>query len=167
MKTVRLLATNTLDQLLGKAATVLSTMLIGRMISSPDGLGKAGFDEYAIIITYAAYFYIITDFGFNAIATKDITEDKQKTSSYISNVLSLRLAMSVGLIMIGLAVLAFIPAYSNAIKLGIMFMLITIVSQAIFTNGNILFQARLRYIQSTIAVIAGSLTSLSVAYIVY
>ena len=167
MKTIRLLATNTIAQMLGKVATVGSTVLIGRMISSPDGLGKSGFDEYAIIVAYAAYFYIITDFGFNAIAAKDITEDESKSSSYISNLLTLRLVLALALIMVGLAVLLFIPSYPASVKFGIILMLVTIVSQAIFTNGNILFQARLRYFQSTIAVIAGSTTSLASAFIVY
>ena len=161
MKTIRLLATNTIAQMIGKVATVGSTVLIGRMISSPEGLGKFGFDEYAIVVAYAAYFYIITDFGFNAIAAKDITEDESKSSSYISNLLTLRLVLALGLIMVGLAALSFIPSYSTAVKFGIILMLTTIVSQAIFTNGNILFQARLRYFQSTIAVIAGSATSLA------
>ena len=167
MKTIRLLATNTIAQMLGKVATVGSTVLIGRMISSPEGLGKFGFDEYAIVVAYAAYFYIITDFGFNAIAAKDITEDESKSSSYISNLLTLRLVLALGLIMVGLAALSFIPSYSTVVKFGIILMLTTIVSQAIFTNGNILFQARLRYFQSTIAVIAGSATSLAGAFIAY
>ncbi len=167
MKTVRLLATNTLAQMIGKAATVGSTILIGRMISSPEGLGKPGFDAYTIIVAYAAYFYIITDFGFNAIATKAITEEEQKSASYVSNLLGLRLVLSLGLIMVGLAVLSFIPAYTTTIKLGIILMLVTIVSQAIFTNGNILFQARMRYVHSTIAVIVGSAVSLAAAFVVY
>lgn len=167
MKTIRLLATNTLAQMVGKVATVGSTILIGRMISSPNGIGKTGFDDYAIIVAYVAYFYIITDFGFNAIAAKDITEDQDKSTDYISNLLGLRLVLAVGLIMVGLAFLSFIPAYSSTVKFGIILMLGTIVSQAIFTNGNILFQARLRYIQSTLAVVLGAAVSLAAAFIVF
>ena len=166
MKTAKLLATNTLAQLVGKAATIGSTLLIGRMISSPDGIGKAGFDEYAIIVAYAAYFYIVTDFGFNAIAAQKVTEDESQASRYISNLLSMRLVLSVGLIMVALAALAFI-SYSTTVKLGILILLVTIATQAIFTNGNILFQAKLRYVQSTIAVVSGAATSLALAYLVF
>lgn len=167
MKTVRLVATNTIAQLVGKAATIFSTVLIGRLITSESGLGKDGFNDYAIIVAYAAYFYIITDFGLNAIAAKDIAENESQSSRYLSNLLTMRLVISVGLVMLGLAILAFIPEYSNTIKLGAILFLVTIFFQAIFTNGNVLFQARMRYFQSAIAMVSGAATSLGLAYLVY
>jgi O-antigen/teichoic acid export membrane protein len=166
MKTLRLLATNTIAQMIGKVATVASTLLIGRMIADPQGLGKVGFDQYAIIVAYAAYFYIVTDFGFNAVAAKEISEDDSKTQAYVSNLLSMRLVLSVVLMMVGLAALSFIQ-YSPTVKMGIIIFLCTIITQSIVTNGNVLFQARLRYIQSAIAVIVGSLVSLALSFIVY
>ncbi len=163
MSTAKLLTTNTIAQTVAKALSVLTTLAIGRMIADDNrGLGLTGFSDYAIIVSYVAYFYIICDFGFNAVAIKDITEDEQKTSSHINNLLGLRIVLSACLIMAGLAILVFLP-YSAVIKIGIIISLITVISQAIITNSNILFQAKLQYWQSTIAIGIGSLVSLSIA----
>lgn len=152
--------------MIGKVVTAGSTLLITRLIASSEGLGRTGYNEFAIITAYAAYFYILADFGLNAVATKEITEDESRTPKYMANLLSMRLAMSLGLVMLGLAILAFLP-YSATIKLGSMLMLATIVSQAVFTNGNILFQSKLKYHESVLASIVGSMVSLGLVFIVY
>ena len=161
-----MLATNTLAQMVGKVVTAGTTLLITRLIADQQGLGSDGYNDFSIITVYAAYFYILTDFGLNAIATKEMTEDESSQARYMTNLLSMRVVMSIGLIMLGLAILAFLP-YSATVKLGSMLMLLTIVTQAIFTNGNALFQTKLRYTQSVIANIVGSITSLSLVFFVY
>src|SRR5690606_3905080 len=64
------------------------------------------------------------------------------------------------------AVLSFLP-YSATVKLGCMLMLTTILSQPIFTNGNALFQTKLRYTQSALSNVVGSAVSLALVYVVY
>lgn len=165
MQTARLLASNTIAQSVSKVATVLTTLIIGRLIASPaQGLGKAGYDDFGIIMAYAAYFYIICDFGLNAVAIKELTAKPDQTAKYLNQLLGLRLALSAGLIILALAVMAFLD-YSTTIKLGILISLITITSQAIITNSNMLFQAKLQYWSATIAVVVGSAVSLSLAYL--
>jgi O-antigen/teichoic acid export membrane protein len=166
VKTIRILATNTMAQLVGKVVTAGSTILITRLIAGSEGLGRVGYNDFAIITAYAAYFYILTDFGLNAIGAKEITQDESRGPRYVSNLLTMRLVMSLALIMLGLAILAFLP-YSVPVKLGSMLMLVTVVGQAIFTNNNVLFQAKLRYHESVIASIVGSLVSLGLAFVVY
>lgn len=153
---------NTAIQVIGKVVTAGSTLLIIQL--SSRYLGLEGFGEYSIILAYSAYFYILTDFGLNAIATKRITQNESETENYFSSLLSLRLIGSIGLIIVALSILAFLP-YSTQIKIGILFSLLTVIAQAIFVNCNMLFQAKLRYDQAVIASVLGSLVSLSLAYL--
>lgn len=167
MSTFRLLATNTVAQTVTKVATVFTTLIISRMIASPEqGLGRAGYEDFGIIVAFAAYFYMVTDFGFNAVAAKDITDQPDKTSSYVNNLLSLRLALSAVLCVVGLLILAFVD-YKISIKIGILLSLVTIFSQSLITNSNLVFQVRLQYWQATFAVVIGSLASLVIATYAY
>ena len=55
---------------MGKAVSTASTLIITRLVA--QYLGVSGYGDFAIILTYAAYFYIVTDFGINAIVVKDV-----------------------------------------------------------------------------------------------
>lgn len=170
MRTASLVASNTIAQMVAKIATMISTLLIVRLIANPDqGLGQIGYAEYAIIMAYAAYFYIICDFGLNAVVVKEITEDKDKSAHYLSNLLSLRVVGAIGLIMIGLVGLSFIssPSYTTVVKLGIVISLVTILSQGLITTANAFFQTHLQYWRSTIAIITGAAVSLAIAALVH
>jgi O-antigen/teichoic acid export membrane protein len=166
MQMIRVLATNTVVQMIGKVVTAGTTLLITRMIADGHSLGRLGFGEFSIITAYAAYFYILTDFGLNAVGTKHLTEHPEHESMYFSQILVLRLAGSIGLILLGLIFLVFLP-YAPVVKLGCILMLLTIFSQAIITHCNMLFQVRLRYDQSMIAVSVGSLVSLALVFLAY
>lgn len=153
---------NTAVQVIGKIITALSTLLIARLVA--EKLGLDGFGQYSIILAYSAYFYILTDFGINAIATKKITEEEDRLPYYFSNLLSLRLVMAGVLVFLALALLAFLP-YSNLIKLGIIASVLTIVCQAIFVNSNAIFQAKIRFDQSILSTISAGLTTLLLSYL--
>ncbi|MCL5411970.1 MAG: oligosaccharide flippase family protein [Patescibacteria group bacterium] len=163
MGTKRLVIFNTLAQLVAKAVNSVSTLLITLLITT--NYGEAGFGNFNTIITYIFLFYILVDFGLNAIAIQDFVSEERKTDSYFSNLIGIRLTLSIFTSFTALAVLAF-GNYSSEVKLGIIIALGMIFTQGLFNSTNAIFQARMRYELAAVADIVGSLTTLFLAYLV-
>lgn len=161
MNTPQKIAYNTAAQMLGKAATTITTLLITVLITRR--FGPSGYGDFTVMMAYAALFYIVSDFGLNAIVTRDLSANEKKTVYYFKNLLAMRLAMGLCLLVIGVVVLAFFP-YSSFVKAGILISLLTIFTQALYTSGNAIFQTKLRYDLSVLAAILGSLTILILAF---
>jgi O-antigen/teichoic acid export membrane protein len=68
------IAANTLYQLIGKLITAGITFLVTILIARQ--FGSTGFGEFTKITTYVAFFYLIVDFGQNAIVLKQISNLK-------------------------------------------------------------------------------------------
>jgi O-antigen/teichoic acid export membrane protein len=151
------IATNTLYQLIGKVTsmtiTVLATIIVTRLY------GREGYGEFNIMQNFPALFFIIVDFGLNAIATREISQHKELAEKYLSNIFVLRLVMSGMLMALCVMILRFFP-YSESLKIGIYFSLLLILTQSLYASANIIFQVRLRYDLSTISYIAGSVVVL-------
>lgn len=156
------IAVNTFVQVIGKligaAASLLITILIAR------SFGVEGYGEFTKIIAFVTPLYLVADFGFNAIVLKKISENEDKTVIYFSNLLGLRLLISLILIFLAVSVLSLLPynpilnqGFSPQVKLGIIFLSLTILTQSIFTTANVLFQKNLRYDLSVISALSGSL----------
>jgi O-antigen/teichoic acid export membrane protein len=148
------IANNTAYQVIGKivsmSVTILATIIIIRIY------GREGYGAFNLMQNFPALFFIIADFGFNAIATRDLSADWDKAEKYLGNILVIRLLMSLGLMLVSGIGLYFFP-YSATLKLGIYLSLFLIMTQALFATTNIIFQVKLRYDLSTIGYIAGSI----------
>jgi len=153
MNTKQKIAYNTIAQLVGKAATTLTTLLLTVLITRR--FGPSGYGDFTIMMAYSALFYIVADFGLNAIATRDFASDESKIVRYFKNLIGLRLVMALVLFAIGVAALVFFP-YSRFVKVGILVSLLTIFTQALYSSGNAVFQTKLRYDLSVLAAILGS-----------
>jgi len=159
---------NTGSQIIGKgitaSATLFITLLIGR------SLGPAGFGDFTKIFVFVGYFYTFADFGLNAVFIK-LTLGKN-TGNLIRYLVGLRLIIAIFLaataIVIGI-ILPYDPmsnlGFSPQVKIGIFIASLTIITQALFTSANALFQKNLRYDLSTIAAICGTLTILVIILI--
>lgn len=154
---IKRITANTIYQLLGKlfsmSVTVLATIIITRIY------GKQGFGEFNLMQNIPALFYIIADFGLNAIATREISKSNSPsatTSNYISNVLVIRVVMSLILMALVCVSVVFFP-YSFSLKLGIMLGSLTILTQALYATTNIIYQTKHRYDLSTLSYIFGSI----------
>ena len=90
--TSKKIAANTLYQLIGKVVsmsiTILATIIVTR------AYGREGFGEFSLMQNFPALFFIIVDFGINAIATREISQNWEKSVKYFANVLFLRVVMS-------------------------------------------------------------------------
>ena len=152
--TSKKVASNTIYQLIGKVVsmsiTILTTVIVTR------AYGREGFGEFNLMQNFPALFFIIVDFGINAIATREISQDWEKSVKYFVNVLFLRVVISILFILFCIISLQFFP-YSVLLKFGIYLSLFLILTQALFTTTNIIFQAKLRYDLSTIGYIFGSI----------
>jgi len=66
--TTKKIASNTIFQIVGKVVsmsiTVLATVIITRYY------GREGYGQFSLMQTWPALFFIIVDFGLNAIATR-------------------------------------------------------------------------------------------------
>ncbi len=145
-------ASNTVFQIIGKLISMSITMVAVVIITR--SYGREGYGAFSLMQSWPALFFVIVDFGINAIAAKDITEDWSKAGKYLGNILIIRLLFSLFLILVislGLNFFPYTSDLSNGIKLGL-FLLIT---QSLFSTTNIFFQAKLRYDYSTIAYVGG------------
>lgn len=158
--TVKKIANNTLYQLIGKlvsmSITVLATILVTRAYA------VEGFGEFSLMQNIPALFFIIVDFGFNAISTRELSKNFEHAEKYFANILIMRFFASLSLIIFVTLAIQFLPvfSYSQDLKLGIYLGLFLILTQAMYATTNVIFQAKLRYDLSNIGYIIGSIVIL-------
>lgn len=157
MSLSRKIGYNTLCQLLGKLASALATFFVLGLVARR--FGEEGTGEFTLVLSYVALFYLFADFGFNAVVVKKMVAKKERAAFYFRNLLGLRIVWAGILIFLALFISRLLP-YSVVFKSGVLLTLLTILTQAIFTTGNALFQSRLRYDLSALASSLGSVTTL-------
>ncbi|MBI3342035.1 flippase [Candidatus Curtissbacteria bacterium] len=152
---------NTSAQVFGKlitaSVTLLVTIIIGR------SLGEAGFGDFTKVFTLVGYFYTFADFGLNAIYVKKNDEK----SLLFPILLGLRVLIAICLIVLAVTLSLVLPynqqtgiGFPPLVKWAIAIASLTILTQAIYTTTNAIFQKKLRYDLSTLAAIGGALTIL-------
>ncbi len=150
--TTKKIAYNTIFQLVGKVIsmgiTVLVTVVVARYF------GRSSYGEFSLMQNWPALFFIIVDFGFNAVAVKEIAQNWKDAGKYFMTILWMRVTFSVVLIVLLSLLLMFFP-YSGYLKTGIALSLFLILTQGLYATGNIIFQSKLRYDLSTYAYLAG------------
>ena len=158
-------ASNTIFQVIGKFITAVSTLLGTAIITRY--LGAETFGEYSIVTTYILTFYLVADFGVNALVTRDFANDESLAKSRFPQILSLRILFGIILIGVAAGILVFFP-YAPNIKLAILLSLPLILFNAIFRATSIIFQAFLKYRLLAIASGIGSFIGLALlAFIVF
>ncbi len=164
MSVKRLLAVNTVSQLVGKAVSAGTALFMSVLIARQ--FGAAGYGDFTKITTFVAFFYLISDFGLNAVFLHQLKDGARQQNHKLWHALvSLRIIFSTFLIFCSFLIIALLPGsttqgYTNLVKIGILIFSPTIFFQAIITSSNAIFQKNLRYDLSTVAVSIGSLVSL-------
>jgi len=150
--TTKKIASNTIYQIIGKifslSITILTTLIVTRFY------GREGYGAFSLMQNWPALFFIIVDFGINAIATRELSKDFSKANTIIGNIFLIRVVLSLIFIVLLTVGLVFFP-YSADLIFGIRLGLIVILTQSLFTTANIIFQVKLRYDYSTIGYIVG------------
>ncbi len=153
---------NTAAQLVSKVVTTASTLVITLLVT--HNLSQSDWGIFITITSYVALFYVIADFGLNGIVTRELVIAKEKISEYFSNLLALRIILSLLTIFLALAVLAF-TGHSNVIKVGIILSLVNVLTLSLFNSAVAIFQTKLRYDQAALADISGSVVTLVLTYL--
>lgn len=159
---------NTFIQLAGRLFTGVVTFLITLLLVRQ--YGPVGFGEFIKILTFISYFYIVADFGLNAIIVKQM-EDNKGIKYYLGNLLGLRIAISLGLIFTAISALAFLPhginqGFTPIVRIGIILGSLTILTQSIITTTNAYFQKTLRYDKSVFSASLGYVLSFLLAFLI-
>ena len=149
---------NTFSQLVGKIIGAGTTFFISILLAKQFGV--SGYGDFVKITTYIAFFFLIADFGLNAVYLQ-----KQKDPFAFPTLLGSRIIGGFFLVFISLAVLVFLPhgqsqGYTDVVRLGIILFSPTILFQGLITTANAVFQKHLRYNIATLSLTLGSAASL-------
>lgn len=155
-------ASNTVAQLIGKAVSALATFIVTFLVARQ--LGASGYGDFVKITTYIAFFYLIADFGINALYLQQ-AESKASWPSLIF----IRTLGGFALMAFALGIVSLLPGtggqgYTPYVRIGILLYSPTIVLQALITTGNAIFQKRLRYDLATWAIFFGSIVSVALLW---
>ncbi len=157
------IALNTISQFLGKIISAGTTFLITLLLARQFGV--SGYGDFVKVTTYVAFFFLIADFGLNAIYLR-----KQNERQAFATLLGTRTILAGILIFFSVAILAFLPqeatdGYTAAVRLGIILFSPAILFQSFITTANAVFQKRLRYDIAAVALTAGSMCAIGVLWI--
>lgn len=147
-------ASNTIYQIVGKIISMSITMLAVVIITR--AYGREGYGAFSLMQSWPALFFVIIDFGINAIAARELSKDWSKANKYLGSILIIRLLFSFAIILLLSVGLNLFP-YSLELKNGIRLGLFILLTQSLYSTTNIFFQVKLKYDYSTIAYIAGYL----------
>jgi O-antigen/teichoic acid export membrane protein len=152
------IAKNTLYQAAARITTSFIGFLITIIVASKFGV--LGYGDFTKITSYVAMFYLLVDFGLNAVF---LQEEKYS----FKKLLYLRLLISLFVFVILNAVSFIIPfnvvsnsGFSVFVKLGILLFSLGIFLQAIIISTAAIFQKRLNYLPYMLGMTVGSLVNL-------
>lgn len=157
-----MIASNTLYQLLGRVATAAVALIVTRLITSAIGL--QGYGEYQIIVGFVSLFWILTDFGLNSIAVRQISAEPAKKQTIFSLLLTLRIILGILLTVFALIVLIFLP-YALLVKIGIFIAVGTILTNSILGATHAVFQSQLTYNRQLLGQTIGALVLLFTVFL--
>ena len=170
VESFRKIGANVLFQGFGRLITAGASLLVTILVA--QSFGPASLGDLTKVLSFVALFYLVADFGFNAIVVKDACTQEEKTTFFLSNLFSLRIFVSFALIILVFLITFALPfnlekntGFSPQIKIGIAIASLTILAQAILTSANALFQIRMRYDRSTVALFFGSLVTVFLAFL--
>jgi O-antigen/teichoic acid export membrane protein len=156
-------------QVLTRFISAFSTLLVTILLAR--NYGAAGYGNFTKMSVYVSIFYLLIDFGMNAVVLKKVHEEKEQKESFFSSLFILRLALSLFFMFLALSILSFLPydswqeqGFSPLVKMGIIILIPTILTQGLITSFNAVFQNELRYEQSTLSILVGSFATLIVVY---
>lgn len=166
----RVVAGNTMSQLFGRAVSSVAIVIVSLLIAKR--YGPEGYGDFVKITTYVGFFYLVADFGLNAVyLQRTIGSSRAKAQTATRPwrlLLGLRLGVSMLLVVVALGILSLMPSgvgqgYTTLVRAGIVLFVPVIVAQAVTTTTNAFFQQILRYDLSTVAQNVGSVSMLLTA----
>lgn len=159
-----IIAFNTLSQVLGKAIGASTVLVVSLVIARR--FGAEGYGDFVKITTFVSFFFLLSDFGLNAVYLKD-RRDEWETLVCIRMVTgAILMAITCILIYVLPSGISQSQGYSMSVRMGIALFAPAIFFQGLITSANAVFQKHLRYDFSTIALAMGSVGTLLVLWFV-
>lgn len=149
MKKVLKISQQTLWQVLVKIITSIGGFIILGVVSRT--YGEAGTGHFTLALTYLAFFYIFSDFGFNAHILSKLQQGGYGAQTLWRKLLGVRILWSIFLIALALAIALFLPfrppalGFSTEFKFAVILGVISIFFYALNSTANSIFQAKLKY----------------------
>lgn len=144
----RKIAYNTAVQVIGK---VVITLIAGiSVVVLTRYLGADGYGKFNLALTYLGLFGIFADVGLFTIVVREISKYPKRTEEIVGNVLTLRLILSLTVILTAFGISHFLP-YTPDVRLAILIAGVSIFFGLLNSSLITVFQARLRMDYSVIA----------------
>lgn len=161
----KLIFKNTFYQTLTRIVTsgigFLITIIIAR------NFGVLGFGEFTKVTAFVALFFLITDFGLNAIYLKENDE-----KPHFKDLFYLRIILSLVLIVLANLIVLILPynkdsdfGFSDQTKLGVFIFSFSILFQGILYSSSAIFQKKIKYNFLLISSGIGSFLTLILVFI--
>lgn len=147
-RTIKSIASNTFFQLISKVITMTITFTLTIIISRE--YGSYGYGLFTLFQSFPVLFYMIADFGLNAIGTREISKNLKEINKIFNNVLFLRIFLSLFLVLVSIVATLFLYDDVN-VRYGLILGALIIVSQTLVSTTNIIFQIKLRYDLSSVS----------------
>lgn len=161
MYVARRIAYNILTSATGKIiSTVIALISIGLITRY---LGKTGFGDYAVILAFFSFFGALADLGFYSISTREISRSGADIGKIISNVFSLRVAVSFAVFLISPLIVLFFP-YPPAVKVGIIIVAGAFIFSSSYQVLIGIFQKNLAMDKIALSELVGKIIQLGVIY---
>lgn len=143
-------AVSSVAKILSTAAALVGIGFITRY------LGQDGFGMYATALAFLGFFGAIGDWGFYQTATREISRPGADEKEIMGNTMGLRIAVSLGIIILSPAIVSFLP-YSAELKLGIILVAFSYVFSSAYQILIGLFQKRLLLNRVTVSELLGKI----------
>lgn len=141
MKTLLSVFKQTSWQLLGKATSSLSTIIILGLITRNFGAAETG--VLTLALTYLGFFALITDFGVNAHVLPEFL--KGDSTKRWQKLLGMRILISLIATFFAGVLVSFWPGQSLQFKQTVLLGLFGVIEPAIYITAVAVFQSRLRF----------------------
>jgi len=153
---VRRVAQNTAAQAVGKAAVL--AIGAASIVVTTRYLGASGYGQFALALAFVQMVGLLADLGLLTVVVREISRDPASTERLVGNTLTLRLALSlVVIVLAGLLSLA-LP-YDEQVRVAILIAGVPLVLGLANTAIVAVFQARLRMDRAAISDVAGRAAS--------
>lgn len=154
------IAQNTIYQIIARIVSSGTTFLITIIVARHFGI--AGYGDFAKVTAFVTLFYLIADFGLNAIFLQ-----REDSHVHFHDLFYPRVALSCFLIFVVNALAFLLPfdqatniGFSPAVRFGIFIYSFTILTESILISSAAIFQRELSYENYMISSIIGSIVSL-------
>ncbi len=164
------IASNTISQIFSKAVTAIISIFLISILT--NYLTVELYWLYSKIYNYIWIFVFLADLGLYAITIREITNDKEKSSKIVWNVMTLRLILWIIILFIATLIASFLPGYNSPLALySIMIASIFTIFQLLNSSILALMQANMKIEFSAVSLIVSKLVNLAfvwlIAFIVY